>query len=106
MSDDSRKATGQPRSPGRRAVDQTAAEARVPVATEPAQEAPKDNDTPADMPSADAGVAAQMLGEGHKRGLKGGPETLQRARTTYLGAEYSGPADRRPKKGRITKTEI
>lgn len=102
MSDETRKATGQPRAPGRRATDKTAAEGRAPVATGSAKDAPKDDD----KPSADAGVTAQMLGEGHKRGLKGGQDTLQRARTTYLGAEYSGTADRRPKKGRITKTEI
>ena len=101
MSDDTRKATGQPRSPGRRAVDQAAAETRLPVATGVAKDAPK-----TEKAATDAGVAAQILGEGEKRGLKGGQETLQRARAGYLGAEYSGPADRRPKKGRITKTEI
>ncbi|HEX4182840.1 MAG TPA: hypothetical protein VHY34_06250 [Caulobacteraceae bacterium] len=54
------------------------------------------------------GFAAQILGQGggQKRGLKGGPETLDRARATYLGAEWSGPADRRPRPGRITKTEV
>jgi hypothetical protein len=91
-----------PRSPGRRAADRSAAEKRLPVASGPAREA-----KPADKPgSPDAGVAAQMLGEGPRRGLKGGEDTLKRARSTYLGAEYSGGADRRPKKGRITKTEI
>jgi hypothetical protein len=104
MSDDAqdqaRKATGQPRSPGRRAADQAAAQTRLPVATGAAKDKPRID------PKTDAGVTAQMLGEGEKRGLKGGPEALQRARTTYLGAEYSGQADRRPKKGRITKTEI
>jgi hypothetical protein len=54
-----------------------------------------------------AGFAAQILGQGgQKRGLRGGPETLDRARSTYLGAEWSGAADRRPRPGRITKTEI
>jgi hypothetical protein len=43
---------------------------------------------------------------GQKRGLRGGPETLDHARTTYLETEWSGPADRRPAPGRITKTEI
>lgn len=50
--------------------------------------------------------AAQMLGGGEKRGLKGGPETLERAKTTYLKSEYSGPNDRRPRPGQVTKTEI
>ena len=54
-----------------------------------------------------AAFAAQMLGQdGQKRGLRGGPETLEKARATYLGAEWSGSADRRPKAGRIAKTEI
>jgi hypothetical protein len=51
--------------------------------------------------------AAQILGQGgQKRGLRGGPETLQQARATYLETEWSGHADRRPQPGRITKTEI
>jgi len=50
--------------------------------------------------------AAQLLGQpGIKRGLRGGPETLEKARTAYLEAEYSGPADRRLTAGRITKTK-
>jgi len=57
--------------------------------------------------AAAAAFAAQMLGQdGQKRGLRGGPETLEKARATYLGAEWSGSADRRPKAGRIAKTEI
>ena len=43
---------------------------------------------------------------GQKRGLRGGPETLDHARTAYLETEWSGPADRRPPPGRIAKTEI
>ena len=49
---------------------------------------------------------AQILGGGEKRGLRGGPETLGRAKSTYLQSEYSGPNDRRPRPGRVTKTEI
>jgi len=50
---------------------------------------------------------AQLIGQGvSKRGLRGGAETLDKARGAYLGAEWSGPADRRPPTGRITKTEI
>ena len=57
--------------------------------------------------SAFGAFAAQMLGQGgQKRGLRGGPETLEQARSTYLETEWSGPADRRPRPGRITKTEI
>ena len=54
----------------------------------------------------DAIYAAQVLGGGEKRGLRGGPETLDRAKSTYLKSEYSGPNDRRPAPGRVTKTEI
>ncbi|WP_312062154.1 hypothetical protein [Brevundimonas sp.] len=51
--------------------------------------------------------AAQVLGQkGQKRGLKGGPAVLDAARSTYLGAEYSGKADRRPRVGKAKRTEI
>jgi len=53
-----------------------------------------------------AEVQAHLLGEGQRRGLKGGPEVLEKARATYLNMEYSGRFDRRPRKGRITKTEV
>ena len=67
-----------------------------------ASAAPLKGDAPASAP-----FAAQLLGQpGVKRGLKGGQEVLNNARATYLGAEYSGTNDRRPPKGRLTKTEI
>jgi hypothetical protein len=67
---------------------------------------PAQDETPA-PPAGAAAFAAQMLGQdGQKRGLRGGPETLDKARSTYLGAEWSGPADRRPRPGRVTKTDI
>jgi hypothetical protein len=51
--------------------------------------------------------AAHLLGQRERRrGLKGGPETLDAARRTYLSTEYSGNADRRPAAGRLTKTEV
>jgi len=54
-----------------------------------------------------ATFAAHLMGQsGQKRGLRGGQEVLDAARSTYLGTEYSGPADRRPKAGQIKKTEI
>lgn len=54
-----------------------------------------------------AAFAAQLLGQsGQKRGLKGGPPVLGAARNTYLGAEYSGPSERRPKPGKATDTDI
>ena len=54
-----------------------------------------------------AAFAAQVLGQpGQKRGLRGGQEVLDTARSTYLGTEYSGEADRRPKAGLLKKTNI
>ena len=54
-----------------------------------------------------ATFAAQVLGQGgQKRGLRGGPKTLERAGASYLETEWSGPADRRSPPGRITKTDI
>jgi hypothetical protein len=51
--------------------------------------------------------AAQVIGQtGQKRGLKGGPPVLDAARSTYLGAEYSGKRDRRPRVGRASQTEV
>lgn len=51
--------------------------------------------------------AAQVLGQkGQKRGLKGGPPVLDAARSTYLGAEYSGKRDRRPRVGKASQTEV
>lgn len=50
---------------------------------------------------------AQIIGQpGRKRGLRGGEEVLKQARSSYLETEYSGPADRRPPKGRLRQTEI
>lgn len=54
-----------------------------------------------------AAFAAQLLGQpGKKRGLRGGPQILDEARSTYLSREYSGPQDRRPDPGVRKKTEI
>lgn len=51
--------------------------------------------------------AAQVIGQvGQKRGLRGGPPVLDAARSTYLGAEYSGERDRRPRVGKATRTEV
>ncbi len=85
---------------GRRASDQPVVD--LPVRTEPRPEEPAPP-----QPAGAAAFAAQIMGQGgQKRGLRGGPETIDRARTTYLETEWSGPADRRPPPGRIAKTEI
>lgn len=62
---------------------------------------------PAETPGHAAVFAAQVLGQdGHRRGLRGGKETLDTARTVYNRTEYSGAADRRARKGGVAKTEI
>ena len=84
---------------GRRLTDKPSA---FPVITAPAADEPAPPQTPGP-----AAFTAQVMGQGgQKRGLRGGPATLDHARTTYLETEWSGPADRRPAPGRITKTEI
>ena len=55
----------------------------------------------------EAAFAAHLLGqEGQRRGLRGGKEVLDSARTLYNKIEYSGPADRRAPKGGAAKTEV
>lgn len=65
---------------------------------------------PAPVPPADASAAAfaaQIMGQtGQRRGLKGGPPVLDAARSTYLGRAYSGSAERRPKPGKATDTDV
>ncbi|HYC97596.1 hypothetical protein [Brevundimonas sp.] len=65
---------------------------------------------PAPTPGADASAAAfaaQVIGQtGQRRGLKGGPPVLDAARSTYLGNAYSGAAERRPKPGKATDTDV
>lgn len=80
------------------ALDQAEAEPQAPPAGAPELR---------DRMSGFAEFAAQLLGQpGQKRGLRGGREVLDKARSAYLEAEYSGPDDRRLTAGRITKTEI
>lgn len=83
----------------------------APAVTEPRAEEParsaRTRATDSAAPKADASFSAHVMGQGGiKRGLRGGDEVLKAARSTYLGAEYSGSADRRPKPGIIRKTEI
>jgi len=67
---------------------------------------PDEPPTP-DKADSTSAVNAHLLGqEGQKRGLRGGPEVLEKARASYLENEFAGPRDRRTKKGRITKTDI
>ena len=83
---------------GRRATDLAPSNDAQPRASSAA--------TKAASPGAGA-FEAQLLTQGTiKRGLRGGQEVLDAARTSYLKAEWSGPADRRPRQGIVTKTKI
>lgn len=56
---------------------------------------------------AEAAFEAQLMTQGSvKRGLRGGKEVLDAARTTYLKTEWSGPKDRRPPQGALTRTKV
>ena len=78
--------------------------ANLPVIAGPVESRQRPTDAAA---KAAAAFAAHVMGQsGQKRGLRGGPQVLDHARSTYLGTEWSGHADRRPPKGVITKTEI
>lgn len=61
---------------------------------------------PEDIKAGPTQFYAQLLGGGPRRGLKGGPETLEEARHTYLENEFSGPADRRPAKAKAVDDKI
>ncbi|MDZ4318214.1 MAG: hypothetical protein U1A07_05135 [Phenylobacterium sp.] len=69
----------------------------------------QDSALPAVEPPVDPSAAfnAHLLGQdGQKRGLRGGPATLGAAKATYNKVEWSGPADRRARKGGAAKTEV
>jgi len=62
---------------------------------------------PSEADASAAAFAAQLMGQsGQRKGLRGGPPVLDTARSAYLGAEYSGPAERRPKPGGRTDTDV
>lgn len=91
------------REDARVALDNAVEDPAAPYPPEDAIEAPDARE----RLSGFAAFAAQLLGQpGIKRGLRGGPETLEKARTAYLEAEYSGPAERRLIAGRITRTKV
>lgn len=100
----------------RREADRRAAERRAASASRdlvplkiPA-EAAEPPARPAPAPPSDASAAAfaaQMMGQsGQRRGLKGGPPVLGAARSTYLGTAWSGAAERRPKPGKASDTDV
>ncbi len=95
----------------RRAAERRAASAsRALVPTDFPAEPAGTPARPAPISTADASAAAfaaQLIGQtGQRRGLKGGPPVLGAARSTYLGAAYSGAAERRPKPGKASDTDV
>ena len=55
----------------------------------------------------DPAFSAQLMGQdGQRRGLKGGPPVLDAARSGYLSTEHSGPHERRPRPGTVTKSDV
>ena len=96
------------RSAERRDASTSASRALVPTdfPAEPAEPPARPAPTPPPDLSA-AAFAAQVIGQtGQRRGLKGGPPVLDAARSSYLGANYAGGAERRPKPGKATDTDI
>ncbi len=98
-------ASSDDRRAGRRSTD--------PLLTESAGAEPARSNLPVVVPQPPkpetpaAPFEAQLLGQdGQRRGLKGGQPVLDKAKSAYLGAEYSGKADRRPPKGLFSRTEI
>jgi hypothetical protein len=79
----------------------------TPPAPSAEREPRRERVAPPAEPAGPGAFAAQLLGQdGRKRGLRGGQPVIEAARSAYLETEYSGPNDRRPPKGRLTRTEI
>jgi hypothetical protein len=98
-----------PRRAGRRATDPTLAPAEAARQSSPGANlpVPVGEGSTVDAGAPAGPIEAQILGqEGHKRGLRGGAPVLNQARSAYLGAEFSGAANRRPKPGVVARTEI
>ena len=98
MTDDRREAD-------RRARDRRA-ERRALVPAPAAPNPAADAAPPGPETAPDPAFSAQLLGQtGQRRGLKGGAPVLDAARSGYLKAQHSGPAERRPRPGTVTKSE-
>lgn len=97
--------TGQRREPDKPASSQALVSTETPI--DPAEPAERVT-LVRDVTSAPAAAfAAQLIGQGGQRnGLRGGPPVLDAARSTYLGAEYSGEKERRPPTGKTGSTEV
>lgn len=101
--DKGRRKTADRRLAPRRAEEAAASgERRDLVVAGPRQEQPANGGAS----TASASFAAQLLGQpGVKRGLKGGPEVIDGARSAYLETKFLG-ADRRLPKGVIARKDL
>ena len=89
---------------GRRVDDPSATERpEAAAAPEPAAPIPPATPDPGDSPPV---ISAQILGQSDTAETAAPAKTAEKARAAYLGVEWSGPADRRNRQGRIAKTEI
>jgi hypothetical protein len=80
---------------------QTPERAALPVPVDASHASPR-----VELPPAAAAFDAQLLGQdGEKRGLRAGPQAIDKAKASYNRIEWSGSKDRRSRKGRY-KTEI
>ena len=100
----------EPRGPQRRTGDRRQGDERREGESRPSRALVPSDEPPAPAPPnpvQPSVFAAQMIGQtGARKGLKGGPPVLDAARGSYLGTEYSGAGDRRPKPGKTKRTDI
>lgn len=59
-----------------------------------------------DQVEAAAAFSAQLIGQAAKRRGREPVDVLSTARTVYVTTEWSGPADRRARKGMVTQTQV
>lgn len=98
-----RKTADRRRAPRRAEEAAASSERRDLVVAGPRQEQPPAS---GGASTASASFAAQLLGQpGVKRGLKGGPEIIDGARSAYLETKFLG-ADRRLPKGVIARKDL
>jgi hypothetical protein len=92
---------------GRRAEDPPAAE-QVEAAGAAAPPAPASPTAPISLDPGDSPpvLSAQILGQSHTAETDSPANLAGKARAVYLGVEWSGPSDRRNRRGRIAKTDI
>jgi hypothetical protein len=90
---------------GRREADPAQRAAQAEATEGPAAAAPIRPAAP-DPEKAPPVISVQILGQTHPAETANPANLAGKARAAYLDVEWSGPADRRNRRGRIAKTEI